>query len=124
MKHTLTLLLFSVPMFLATGQSAFAQGNLNNALGNLRSSGAKAGTSQENIDSVAGTVINTALSLVGLIFLILMVYGGYLWMTARGEESQIEKAQNIIRSAIIGIVIVMSAYAITFLITSRLEAAG
>lgn len=124
LKSKLYLAAASVGLFLSGGAPAQAQGNLNNAMGHLRKTGGRAGTTQENLDQVAGTVINTALSLVGLIFLVLMVYGGYLWMTARGEESQIDKAKSIIRSAIIGIVIVMSAYAITFLVTSRLEAVG
>lgn len=102
---------------------ASAQG-LKNAQGFLNKAGANAGTGDATVESIVGGAINTALSLVGLIFLVLMVYAGYLWMTARGEESQIDKAKSIIRSAIIGIVVVMSAYAITFLVTTRLESAG
>jgi TRAP-type C4-dicarboxylate transport system permease small subunit len=51
--------------------------------------------------------------LVGVIFLILMVYGGYIWMIARGNDELISKAKDTIRSAIIGIIIVVGAYAIT-----------
>ena len=75
----------------------------------------------DSVGTVSGRIINTALTLVGLIFLLLMVYGGYLWMTARGDEGQVEKAQSIIRNAIIGIVLVIAAYAITYFITNKLE---
>ncbi len=75
----------------------------------------------EDIGVISGRIINTALSLVGLIFLILMVYAGYLWMTARGEEAEITKAQNIIKSSVIGLIIVMSAYAITYFVTAGLN---
>jgi len=122
-KYFFTAVL-SLILLLGAAQATIAQGNLNDAMGHLKDTGGTAGTTQGDIEVVAGTVINTALSMVGLIFLVLMIYGGFLWMTAKGEESQIEKAQNIIRSAIIGIVIVMGAYAITFLVTSRLESAG
>ena len=77
----------------------------------------------KNVQSVVGRGLNAALSLVGLIFLILIVYAGYLWMTARGEEEQIKKAQKIITSTIIGSVIVMSAWAITLFVLSRFEKA-
>ena len=60
-----------------------------------------------------GLVINIILSFSGVIFMSLMIYAGYLWMTARGETSQIEKSQNMIRSAIIGMIITVGAYSIT-----------
>jgi len=72
-------------------------------------------------EQVIGLGINLALGLVGLIFMILMVYGGYLWMTAQGEDEQIKKAQKIIISTIIGLVIVLSAYAISALVLSQFE---
>ncbi|MBP9761413.1 MAG: hypothetical protein KBD15_04210 [Candidatus Magasanikbacteria bacterium] len=107
--------------FFVAVPTAFSAGNLGDAVGNLGKSGQQAGTSEANIENVVGTTINAALTLVGLIFLVLMVYAGYLWMTARGEESQVEKAQKIISAAIIGLVVVMSAAGITKLITSRFE---
>ena len=101
-----------------------AQGNLNNASSLLKRSSGQAGVQQESPDVIVGTVINTFLTTVGLIFLLLMIYAGYLWMTARGEEAQVDKAKKIISNSLIGIVVVLSAFAITTLITSRLEAAG
>ncbi len=74
-----------------------------------------------SLESTIGTVIKGALSLVGTIFLILTVYAGILWMTARGDDSQVEKSQNIIRASIIGLFITLSAYAITYYITNRLS---
>ena len=104
--------LFLVPPVLA-------QGKLGDAVGRLQTTGDSAGVTETSVAVAVGTFINVALSLVGLIFLVLMVYAGYLWMIARGEEAQVEKAQGIIRAAVIGLVVVMSAYAITALITSR-----
>jgi len=60
-----------------------------------------------------GVIIKGALSMVGVIFLILMVYAGYLWMTARGEEEMIKKSQKIIISSVIGLIIVVASYSIT-----------
>ena len=60
-----------------------------------------------------GTIVNSALGLVGIVFFILLMYGGYLWMTAQGDESRVEKSKNIIKAAIIGLVVTMSAFAIS-----------
>lgn len=72
---------------------------------------------QENptLPSLVGRILQVLLSFVGVIFLLLMIYGGYIWMMARGNAQDIEKAQKIIKMAIIGILIVASAYGITTL---------
>lgn len=72
-----------------------------------------------SVEDVTGSIIKAVLSIVGLIFLILLVYAGMLWMTARGDESKVEKSKDIIEAAIIGIAITVSAYAITVFVTSR-----
>lgn len=60
-----------------------------------------------------GTITGALLSLVGVLFFLLALYGGFLWMTARGEESQAAKAKGIIIDAVIGLAIVSAAYIIT-----------
>lgn len=119
-------LLFSVAFILSfcLGLPVLAQG--------LRSAGSVVGgiAGQAGADTytdpqdLVGTVLNAALTLVGLIFLVLMVYAGYLWLTARGEEEPITKAKKIIVSSIIGFVLVASAYSITVFIGKRLETGG
>lgn len=117
----------NIRFFLPSLASLFVPGavgaqGLKDAGKNLGTIADKSGVSKQDVGTIAGTAINAALTLVGLIFLILMVYAGFLWMTARGEESQIEKAKGMITAAIIGLVIVLSAYAITALVTGRLGA--
>ncbi|MCD4693872.1 pilin [bacterium] len=68
------------------------------------------------INELIAAVIQAVLSLVGVIFLLLMIYGGYLWMTARGNEQQVEKAKKIIIESIIGVAVVLIAYAITAMV--------
>lgn len=77
-------------------------------------------TNVTTFSETLGTVVKGALSLVGVIFLVLMVYAGFLWLNARGEESQIEKAQDIIRSSIIGLIITVGAYSITQFVVPRI----
>ncbi len=72
------------------------------------------------IEQVVGSVISGALAILGVVFLVLIVYGGYLWMIARGDESKVEKAKDTISRSIIGLVIVLAAYAITFFVVNAL----
>jgi len=82
----------------------------------LTSAGGKAGYStaagESGILFTIGLVINSALSVLGVIFLVLIVYGGYVWMTAGGDEAKVEKAKQTFGRAVIGLVIVLCAYAI------------
>jgi cytochrome bd-type quinol oxidase subunit 2 len=80
----------------------------------------KTGVSQESIPTIAGSVINIIFSLVGLIFLVLIVYSGIIWMTSRGDSDQVESARNTLVTSTIGFFIIMSAYGIVQFITSGL----
>lgn len=76
-------------------------------------------TGPEQLPVLIGKVLGTGLSLVGVLFFALMLYGGLTWMLARGNTEQETKALNTITAAIIGIVIVLASYAITnFVFTS------
>jgi lysylphosphatidylglycerol synthetase-like protein (DUF2156 family) len=68
----------------------------------------------------AGQVISLVLSFVGVIFLGLMIYAGIMWMTSSGNQEAVTKAKDLITNAIIGIVIVFAAYAITAFLGSQL----
>jgi hypothetical protein len=73
-----------------------------------------------DIYQIIGTVISTALSLLGVIFIVLIIYGGIMWMTSEGDEGRVEKAQKIIREAVVGLIIVLAAYAISYFIINAL----
>ncbi|PKM91166.1 hypothetical protein CVU82_03905 [Candidatus Falkowbacteria bacterium HGW-Falkowbacteria-1] len=70
--------------------------------------------------NIVASIIKTALSLLGIIFLILMIFSGYQWMMAGGNEEQITTAKGRIKNAVIGIIIVVMAYAITAFIFKNL----
>ena len=67
-----------------------------------------------------GIIIGGILAFIGVLFFGLMIYGGFTWMLARGNEQEITKAKDLIISAIIGLIVVLSAYAITYYIGSVL----
>ncbi|MEK7072919.1 MAG: hypothetical protein AAB974_00580 [Patescibacteria group bacterium] len=72
------------------------------------------------LPNVAGTIIQFFIGILGIFFLVLMVYGGYLWMNARGNEQQVEKAKSLITQAVLGLIIMLSAYAITYFVVNNL----
>lgn len=120
MKKLLFTILFGILILAPLSVSA---AGINDALGNLGTVTKDSGL-KPDITASLGTVISTALSLVGTIFLGLMIYAGILWMTAMGKEEKVEKAKDIIIASIIGLAVVMSAYAITFFVTSKLTGGG
>lgn len=73
-----------------------------------------------SIPQAIGKVIGAGLSLIGVLFLILMIYGGFRWMIARGNDTEIEKAKHLIEAAITGLIIVVAAYALTAYVGSIL----
>jgi hypothetical protein len=60
-----------------------------------------------------GKVLNYLISLIGIVFFLGMIYAGYLWMNARGNEEQVEKAKKLMREMIIGLLIIVFARLIT-----------
>lgn len=72
---------------------------------------------------IIGRIINIALSFLGIIILSLMVYAGFLWMTSEGEEEKVRKAKGILKNAIIGLLITLSAWGITVFVLNRLYGA-
>ncbi|MDO8435280.1 MAG: hypothetical protein Q7S89_01200 [bacterium] len=66
--------------------------------------------------TIAGQIIGIVLGFLGLLLLGLLIYGGFVWMTARGEEEKVEQAKQIITRAVVGIVIIMVSYAVSFFI--------
>ena len=78
-------------------------------------------SSTVTIPELVSDIIRVVLGLLGIIFLALIIYAGFMWMTARGNEEQIEKAKRIIRGSIVGILITVSAYAITGFVVDAID---
>lgn len=78
--------------------------------------GASAGFGVATVGSIIATIIKACLGLLAAIFLTLMITAGFKWMTAGGNEEQVKKAQETIKTAIIGLIIVLAAYTITYFI--------
>lgn len=72
------------------------------------------------LNSGIGLMISAFLSFLGVIFLVLIIYAGIFWMVAEGDEAKVEKAKMILTRAIVGLVIVLAAYAISFFVINAL----
>ncbi len=72
-----------------------------------------AGFGEADLMTIIGQVINAFLGLLGVIFLILFIYSGFVWMTAGGDDKKVEQAKRILIQATIGLVITLCAYGIT-----------
>lgn len=120
------IILLAIMGFFFSFSLAFGANIADNMKDSIGSSGISlpgGENSEEQAQVIVGKVIQAFLSIFGIIFMILMIYGGYKWMLASGREDEISKAKDIIKAAIIGLIIVMASYAISFFIASALQSA-
>ena len=106
-----TLILFKVNLVLAQSNDVTGVNDLANAGVNL---------AQSDLKQVIANIINIFLGFLGVLAVVLILYAGYLWMTSRGDEEKIKTAKGIIVSAVIGLVIILSAYAIASFVLNKL----
>ena len=59
---------------------------------------------------IAAQIINVLLQLLGLVSLLLIFYGGFIWMLARGNEDEVKKAKDIIIGTTVGLLVILSSY--------------
>ncbi len=77
--------------------------------------------SENRLAEKVGYYISIVLSFVGVLFLGLTIYGGYRWMMANGNDSDVTLAKKIITRALVGLVVVLSAYAITSFVSNSFK---
>jgi uncharacterized membrane protein YidH (DUF202 family) len=78
-------------------------------------------TGDVNLTTTISNIISIFLSILGIVFIGLLIYGGVNWMTAGGQENRVEEAKMTIKQSIIGLIIVVSAYAVSFLVIKALS---
>jgi len=103
-----------LPYFVFAGDSALDK------LIEVGAGGGYAEATETTVSEIAGTAVQAFLGLLGVIFIILMIYAGHLWMTARGNEEQLTKAKATIRVAIVGLVIIIAAGVITSFVLQKI----
>ncbi|MDX9893612.1 MAG: hypothetical protein RB292_04365 [Patescibacteria group bacterium] len=77
----------------------------------------------EGLAQTVAKLIQVALGFLGIVFLVLILYAGFNWMTSAGNEDKISTAKKTMVAAIIGLTIILAAYAITYFVFDNLMAA-
>jgi len=85
--------------------------------------GADTGLGSEDVRSTIARIIRVAMGLLGIVAVVIILIGGFKWMTAGGNEEQVGEAKKWIFSGVIGLVIILSAYALASFIISQLVSA-
>jgi type IV secretory pathway VirB2 component (pilin) len=83
-----------------------------------------AGLTDEPLQNTIGSLINVVLTILGIVLLLIIIYAGFLWMTAGGDSEQTKKAKDWMLNAVIGLIIILAAYAISSFVISALQGAG
>ena len=118
MKKYFTIFLLAAGILLLPAPQVFAQVDLSQDI--AAKSGYKAGVTEGTLSETVGKIIKAVLGLLGTVFLALTVYAGVLWMTAAGEEEKVTKATGILKTSVIGLIIILAAYSITYFVLSNL----
>lgn len=122
-KISLYLLTFLVVLCFSYSITIAADTNIADRLTKVGTASGYSEVSTYSLPIAAGRIIRAFLSLIGIIFMSYIIYAGYLWMTASGEEEKIRKAKAILRGCIIGLIITLSAYVITATVMDRMSKA-
>ncbi|HUT22465.1 MAG TPA: pilin [Candidatus Bipolaricaulota bacterium] len=89
-------------------------------IGTLGTTGDQFGAESRSLPVVIGDIIRIVLTFMGIILLVVILYGGFLYMTAGGADEKVKKAKDWIINGIIGLVIVLLAYAISSYVVGEL----
>jgi len=106
----------TLSLFCLWSSKALAQDEFG--INDLANSGVNLGT--KDLEATVAGIVNIALGFLGILATLLILYGGFIWMTSQGNADKVQKAKMIIISAVIGLVIVASAYAISRFVLSSL----
>jgi len=79
------------------------------------------GFSQKDPRVIVANIIKILLSFLGTIAVVLIIYAGFLWMTAGGKPDGIKKAKDIMSTAVVGLIIILISYGITRFVTTALS---
>ena len=81
------------------------------------------GLGTKDIRETIASIINVAMGLLGIIAVVIILIGGFRWMTAAGNDEKVKEAKKLITAGVIGLIIILTAYAIAnFVVLSILNA--
>ena len=81
---------------------------------------AELGLGNKDPRATIATIINVALSFLGIIAVVIILMGGFKWMTAGGSEDKVSEAKHMITAGVIGLVIILASWSIATFVLSQL----
>ncbi|MEK7508920.1 MAG: pilin [Patescibacteria group bacterium] len=81
------------------------------------------GLGTKDVRETIARIINVALGLLGIVAVVIVLVGGFEWMTAGGNEEKTGEAKQRIMAGVIGLAIILSAYAIANFVVKSLQTA-
>jgi uncharacterized membrane protein YidH (DUF202 family) len=107
----------AVPAVLAQTGGTVGQEDLFGGIGSEEFAN-QAGLGTADLPSTIASIIRTILGFLGIVAVVIILFGGFKWMTSGGNEDKVAEAKKLMISGVIGLVIVLSAFAIaSFVIT-------
>lgn len=82
-----------------------------------------AGFSTQDLKKTIQNIISIIVGFLGIITIIIILAGGFKWMTSGGNEDKIAESKKLISAGVVGLVVVLAAYAIASFVVSSLTAA-
>ena len=84
----------------------------------IESIGSQIGLGNADLKSTVLNIIRLVLGLMTLVAVVLIIYGGFVWLTAAGNEENVEKAKKIISAAVMGLIVILLAWAIVIFVAN------
>ncbi len=82
----------------------------------VESIGGQIGLGESDLKQTVINILNLALGLLALVAVVMIIIGGFTWLTASGNEEKVDKAKKIISAAVIGLIIVLLAWAVVIFV--------
>jgi len=109
-----------VTLFVVTACAALSTVFAASPLDVLRTTAGEAFNNQESLGNVLGRGIQVFFGIIGVMLTILLLYAGFMWFNARGDVKAVDKAQELIKEAVIGLVVIMLAQSISYWVLIQL----
>ena len=119
--------LFIISLFLTPFLMALPAGATNDVFGLdfVKSGNNGLVLGEKDPRTMIAQIINVVLTLLGIIAVIIVLLGGFKWMTAGGNEEKVSEAKKLLGAGVIVLVIILAAWGITsFVLNELMDATG
>ena len=122
MKKIMTALLLAMPA-VVSAQSSITPPAREAADGSFGLEELDTDLGKADLKTTIGQLINVVLGFLGIIAVLIILLGGFKWMTSQGSSEKVEEAKKLIGAGIVGLIIILASYAIAqFVLTSVYDA--